>query len=624
MIVTFFLVYFEAKYNIDLLNTLSDQNALSSSANDLSQRGKVLAAFGLSWAVGKGLLSKIRPAIVGIVLFCTLAMGTYHGLDWVYGKVIADLKPEVKVKGFNLFTYRHDLLDGSLIDPDIPLPKNEPVLGKIFMGAFPIVMLDERFMLPAQDIVERKANDKGNIILKKAEKSWPDYDSRMREMSNAHLQIVDASKKAQGISTADRDWMSYSRRMQELLQAHSMFVESSKKASGSHDYVSEWSSYNQNMAELSGAHERFIEGSRKAARYGSRGAQSFRQQSGGLEPDASMSRTQFVAMLKRASHPEGEKLRQSENRVVFKKPDGGAIYGRDVPYFMSKVEFNRWMTEQAKNAIQSGGLEPNPTISPQQFVSMLKNSKHPKGSELRKAESMVVGKKANGEPLYGRDFPYFMTFPEFSKLIASHAKEVLTNLGFEPNQNLTREQFLTTLRNSPHPRGEELREAEKKELGKRPDGSSVLVRDVPYFMSRKDYVNWAEGQIKDMRDMAIPTEKNVENFAKIRDVNAAIFLPPMAIISSLTSALTNGISLVLMIIGVVLASFSLTKRASEVMERFSVPIMLLIFCGLLYLMPSHVFNKNTPIYDLETLLHEEVGFAGKVWSRLSNLEKFIL
>jgi hypothetical protein len=58
--------------------------------------------------------------------------------------------------------------------------------------------------------------------------------------------------------------------------------------------------------------------------------------------------------------------------------------------------------------------------------------------------------------------------------------------------------------------------------------------------------------------------------------------------------------------------------------QFSTPIMLVIFTGLLYLLPSHVFVSGTPIYELETRLHENVGLAGQVWSRLSNIEKIIL
>lgn len=138
--VTAILVGSEAKYNIDLLNTLSDETAGGASASDLADRGKLLASFGIAWAMGRSILTGIKPALLGIALFLVLVTATYIGLDQIYTKVISNLKPEIKVKGFNLFAYRHELLAGTMEDPEIPLPKNEPVIGKIFMGAFPMVI----------------------------------------------------------------------------------------------------------------------------------------------------------------------------------------------------------------------------------------------------------------------------------------------------------------------------------------------------------------------------------------------------------------------------------------------------------------------------------------------------
>lgn len=622
--VTALLVVMEGKYNIDLLGALSDPTAVGSKAHDLSQRGKLLAAFGISWAVGRGLISKIKPASVGLMLFIALSSATYQGLDYTYTKVIANLDSEIKVKGFNLFSYRHDLLAGTLVDPDIPLPKNDPVIGKIFMGAFPIVLLDDRFMVPAQDIVERKATDKSHEVLSKAEKAWSEYDAKMQTLSKGYAQFIDASNKAMGISSADKEWSSYNTNMKVLSNAYSQFIDGSKKAMGLSSTESDWNSYNSQMQYILNGYDRFIEGSRKAAPYGARGTREFRKQSGGLDPDPNMGLTQFVSMLRSSNHPDGIKLRNAEGRVIAKRPDGKIIYGRDIPYFMSYRNFTQWHSSQAKEAMRALGFVPNPNLTRPQFLEMLRTSKHPKGEEFRKAEKRELGIKANGETLFGRDVPYFMGRDDFTLWFSAQAKETLKASGFEPNPSLDKSQFVEMLRVSKSPQGEELRRAESRELGKRPDGTPVYARDIPYFMNHENYIQWFEMQAKEAIKMAVPTTESVEKFTRIKEINAAIFLPPMAIISSLTSALTNGISLILILMSFSFSMFGPTKVIGEWLKRIAVPLMLIVFTALLYFMPSHVFDKNTPLYDLETKLHDHVGLAGKVWSKLSNIEKFIL
>jgi hypothetical protein len=407
--ITALFVIFEAKYNIDLLNTLSNPDATSDVVDSLSQRGKILASLGITWAFGRVLITRIRPAILGLAAFFGCAILIYFGLDFTYTKVIADLPSQVKVEGFNLFSYRRDLLTGKLSDPDIPLPRENPVEGKIVMGSFPIVLLDDRFMLPAQDIVARKAIDKSNHVLHGAAAKWP--------------------------------------------------------------------SYAKQMADLNNSYEQYIKGSRQAYQY-----KAF----GGIE-----------------------KFRQ-----------------------------------------RSGGLDPNPGLNRMQFIAMLRSGNHPRGKELQAAEA--------------------------------------------------------------------------REIGKRVDGSVLYARDLPYFMDRHEYMRWFEIQAEQAKVAAMPTIETVETFKGIRDINSAVFLPPMAIISSLMSALTNAVTLLLMLIGIGLGAVPGCKTIGVWIKRWVVPLMFVAVTCILFLMPSHVFRAETPLYDLETLMHEKVGFAGKLWSRLSGIHAKLL
>lgn len=407
--ITALFVFFEARYNLDLLNTLSNPYATRDSVDALSHRGKLLGSLGISWVFARTLITRVRPPVIGLCAFLGCAALVYAGLDQTYTRVIANLDPEVKVEGFNLFSYRRDLLTDRLFDPDIPLPKEHPVEGRILMGSFPIVLLDDRFMLPAQDIVARKAADKGNQILAAAQQQWPAY-------------------------------------LRQMVQINRFYQE-------------------------------FINGSRTALMYRAFGGiQKFQQRTGGLKP----------------------------------------------------------------------------------------------------------------------------------------------------NPNLTRWQFLDVLRTSSLPQAEQLRQAEAREIGRRPDGTIVHAGDVPYFMDHRSYIAWFEAQANEAKAQALPTADTVESFKDIRDINAAVFLPPMAIITSLTSAVTNGVTLVIMLIALALGLLRATRPIGIRLRKFSTPLMMAFVAIIVTAMPSHVFSKGTPLYDLETLMHTRVGFAGHLWSRLSGIQALLL
>ena len=409
LIITALFVYFEGRYNIDLLDTLSRPGATSDAVDALSQRGKVLASLGITWVFGRALITRIKPAALGLAMFLACCVAAYFALDHLYSRVIAGLKSEVKVEGFNLFSYRQDLLTGKLHDPDIPLPQEYPVEGRILMGSFPIVLLDDRFMLPAQDIVERKAGDRRNQVLRRAAEQWPPYARQMGELNN---------------------------------------------------------NYNE-----------YIAGSRQAYQY-----RAF----GGIK-----------------------KFQQ-----------------------------------------RSGGLEPNPSLTRAQFVSMIRGSGHPNGQQLRNAEA--------------------------------------------------------------------------REVGRRPDGSSVYARDMPYFMDRQAYMNWFETQANQAKSAAMPTAETVEGFQGIHDINSAVFLPPMAIITSLTSALTNAVTLAVMLVAIGMGAIPRLAMVAVWVKRLATPLMVVLVAAIVLSMPSHVFRPGTPMYDLETVMHKEVGFAGQAWSRLSGIQAKLL
>lgn len=624
LFITGAMVLLEASFNLQLLNSLSDPGIDGGAANELSNRGKLLAAFGLAWVVGRGLISRIRPAIVGLLLFCVLVGSLHQALDWAYASAIANLRPEWKVKGYNLFVYRRDLLSGTVSDPDIPLPSKDPVNGRIIMGSFPIVLADDRYMLPASDIVARKADDHSKAALVAAQRGWPEYEKSMRELESAHQTYVELSRRATGRVGDDRAWQDYDSNMQVLSAKHREFVDASRRASDPAAALQSWPEYNASQKKVIDAHSQFIDGSKRALANGQRGIQRFREQSGGSDPDPTLSRAKFVELLRKSSHPKGEELRAAERRVVASLPDGSVVYGRDVPYFLSQADFVGWYQGKVKEAFKASGMEPNPRITRLDYVAALRESRHPSTEPFRRAEAREVGRRADGSPIRAGDVAYFMGKSDFDQWQAGIARETMQAKGLVPNADLSREGFVSLLRTTAGPDGERLRTAENRVLAKLPNGKPFLAGHIPYFMQRDEYLKWFAEQVQEVRAVLVPTMANVESFANIQEVNAAVFLPPMAIISSLTSALSNGIAFCIMLTSLLLTRFAMTISLGRRLRTFSVPLTLVSFITLIYVMPSHVFPTGTPLYELESELHSQVGAAARVWSKLSNLQRLVL
>jgi len=624
LVITAILVLMEARYNIDLLSTISDPTASREVVGGLSQRGKLLAAFGITWAVARVLLTAIRPFALGLTVFLGLAFGVYHGIDTIYTYAIASLKPEVKVKGFALFSYRRDLLTEKLIDPDLPLPKNEPVIGKIFMGAFPMVLLDERYMVPVQVMLEVQANYKSKEVLAKAENEWPRYDAGMSEILRKYDEFIAESRKVTDPAAGEDDWRKYAAKMAYIRSKYGEFIAESRKVTDPAAGEDDWRKYAAQMAHIRSKHDEFIDGSRKAAAYGARGTSVFRERSGGFSPNPNLSLQGFVNMIRAANHPEGEKMRREEGRQLGQRANGTPVYGRDMPYFMGHAEFLRWVGDLRRDSFAAKGFKPDPKLTRDGFVDMLRASRHPEGEKMRREEGRQLGQRANGTPVYVRDMPYFLGRDEFLRWVGDLRRDSFAARGFKPDPKLTRDGFVDMLRASDTKDGAKIREMDATVLGRRPDGSTVTLRELPYFLDRSAYLHWFASQAEAVKNSVLPTAETVEKFKDIQDVNSAVFLPPMAIITSLTSATTNALSLVIVLVGLALTRVSATRSAGAAVLKFSSAIMIILFAVALYLMPAHVFRPDTPLYDLETSLHETVGFPGKIWSRLSNLQKLIL
>lgn len=411
-LITLTYVIFELRYNRNLLSLFSDANASKEAIDSLSNEGKLLAAIGITWAIGRGFLEKLRKPILMIFAFAAATWALYAGLSALYDKVIRDLSPATKVNGWHLAAYRQSLLNTKVIDPDIPLPAKSGAVGSIVMTSFPLVMFDERYMLPARDILERKATDFERYTMAKAEQRWP--------------------------------------------------------------------SYSNNMKRLDTTYREYLRGSAQAKQYGQEGLKEFKKRSGGMNPNPRASREEFLNELRGSSHPQAAHVKQWEADQVWVEKKGKAnekiIYGRDVPYFMNKAQYNAWFKTKA--------------------------------------------------------------------------------------------------------------DALKLEV--------------------------------------VPSVDTVEQADGIHDINSAVFIPPMAMITSLLSIIAN---LAAMLVVVLTVALLFIRGGRSPLQRYlwilgpavTIGFIVIVFS----LAPSSIFAKGTPMRELEDVMHQEVGWPGKLWSKAAAIELFM-
>jgi hypothetical protein len=625
LLVMAILVFCEYRYNLDLLNSIADPETRPDVAETLSQRGKLLASFGIVWALFRNPAFKFRNVLAGLFFLAALTSGAYFALDTLYAKAIDSLPPNIKVMGYNLLLYRHDLLSGDLEDPDIPNVKEEPVDGKIFMGAFPMVLLDERFMVPAQAYVIRRADLKVEESLRLAEEKWPLYEKNMNELNAGYEKFIAWSKRAAGDGMI-QEWGVYALRMQNLDEAFQRYRETRDMAARKADLAAEWNAYDSQMNLLRARHKEFVDGSHKVAQYagGKHEAEArnrFRSASGGLEPNARVSLAEFPALLKRSSH--GKKINAGEKRIIAHAPDGSPILAGEVPYFLDRPKFEAWVAGRAAQALRSVDLSSDEEeMTREQFLDWARASRTPGGENLRAHEARNYGPPDH--PVLGRDIPYFMDRDEFIRWTGHKVREILLGYDMPPDPDLSREGFLDLLRKAKSREGEQLRAVENSLLAVLPDGSRLKVGDVPCFMDFESYLRWAHDEVDRLKVNLVPTEENLGEFAAINQSNAAVFVPPMAIVSSLTSALVNALSLLILLLASALSSLPATRKAGVLIGKWTVPLMLACFFALIFAMPSHVFRQGTEARNLENKFHEQIGITARLWSRLSNVQKFFL
>ena len=408
-------LYFETRYNRALLDLFSIPDPTKSVIDNLSREGKFLAAIGLCWALLRPAISKLQGRIRQVAAFIACVVLVYVGLVIFYDRVIAGLDAQTKVDGFHLAAYRKELLQGFIIDPDIPLPKTSAVQSAIVMTSFPLVMFDDRYMVPARTVLELKAGDISRYYLKKVDAAWPKYALQMRELRSGHEQYIDGSKKVEQISPIFKQ----------------------------------------------------------------RARQKFDTQSGGMTPNSHASMDYFLTQLRVSRSESARKLVQGEEEVVFIENEGT------------------------------------------------------------------------------------------------------------------------------------------------PRAHSVKGKDIPKFLSRDQFINHFKKKIDDARNEIVPTAATVEKAKGINDINAAVFVPPMAMVTSLISILTNLTGVIWIVLIGAIASVPKAGSWTNRLKMLTPVAVVGVVCTIYLMVPSKAFPPDTPMADLENKMQASIGWPGVFWSKSAIIQSTI-
>lgn len=288
--ITVVYLWFEVRYNRGLLELFSQAEINQKAIDDLSVEGKILASLGFVWAILRTAIARISNRLAQLAVFAMACGAVYAGLSAIYDHVIRNLSPETKVDGFHLAAYRQALIEGSVIDPDVPLPAKYGAVGSVFMVSIPLILFDDRYLVPARSILELRAKTFEDYYWKKVDVGWAKYERQMRLLRANYQQYLEGSRRVEATSAIFR----------------------------------------------------------------SRAREQFYRESGGMTPNSRASMNDFLTQLSRSSAPAATQYKQAHQEIVFIEREGTPnaipIRGDDLPKFMSREQFRQFFANKIKAA----------------------------------------------------------------------------------------------------------------------------------------------------------------------------------------------------------------------------------------------------------------------------------
>lgn len=187
-------VVFEVLWNQDLIRTAGNPDATQESIEAMVRHGRMLAAFGLVFAFGKGMLSSKGKS----VLFAACVVAAYFSLDAFYHIVISAIPAKDSLSIYELASYRRGVIKGDIEDPEVkPLTKDP-----LFILAWPLLSLDDRYMAPVEvmfsrqkEVILRHETDRKLAEWRQKSKDLPRLRDALQQQSEARKKFEEGYKE---------------------------------------------------------------------------------------------------------------------------------------------------------------------------------------------------------------------------------------------------------------------------------------------------------------------------------------------------------------------------------------------------------------------------------------------
>lgn len=313
LVITVAYLAFEIRYNRSLLELFSQADLNQKAVDELSVQGKILASLGLVWALLRGAIARVRNRIAQVAVFAAVSGAVYVGLTAVYDSVIRNLSATTKVDGFHLAAFRQAVVQGSIVDPDVPLPAKYGVIGSVFMVSIPLILFDDRYLVPARSILELRAKTIEDYYSKKVSVGWIKYDGQMQLLRANYQQYLEGSRRVDAAPAIFRG----------------------------------------------------------------RAREQFNRESGGMNPNSRATIGDFLVQLSRSSTPAARSYRNAQQEIIFIEHEGtphaAPVHGGDLPKFMTQAQFRNFFAEKIRAA--RAELLPTPdTVEKTQRINDINSS----------------------------------------------------------------------------------------------------------------------------------------------------------------------------------------------------------------------------------------------------------
>lgn len=179
--ITVAYVFLEIRWNSSFMSTLYEGTADRDEINALVQEGRWLAAFGLAWALMKGVFVRESTTTAGFVVSVALVLGStmlaYVGISRGYEAVIDAIPQDEAALLYKSTAHRALALSGSVQDESAQDPMS--------VALWALKVLDVSLLQGIDQGFEAQAEDAKTQLLAKVSQDWPKIQAELTQVAAA-------------------------------------------------------------------------------------------------------------------------------------------------------------------------------------------------------------------------------------------------------------------------------------------------------------------------------------------------------------------------------------------------------------------------------------------------------